>query len=66
MGDFIDIHNDHQLQDLANRLRITPQEIVKLAGEVGPDTDHIRDVLKRRELENSGGRVPADAVVHPR
>ena len=57
MGDHIDVNDEHQLRDLANRLHLSIEQIVKLANEVGPDTDHIHDVLKKRELENNGGRI---------
>jgi hypothetical protein len=57
MGNHIDIHDDYQLKDWANRLRMTQEELKKLVGEFGPDSDRIHDILKQRELSMSSGRV---------
>ena len=56
----IDVNDEHQLKDWANRLGMTPEDLQKLVAEVGPDSDRIHDVLKRRESDTSGGReLPA-------
>ena len=52
----IDVTDQHQLKDWANRLGVTPEDLQKLVAEVGPDSDRVRDVLKRRESDTSGGR----------
>ena len=56
----IDVNDEHQLKDWANRLGMTPEDLQKLVAEVGPDSDRIHDVLNRRESDTSGGReLPA-------
>ena len=56
----IDVNDQQQLKDWANRLGMTPEDLQKLVAEVGPDSDRIHDVLKRRENDTSGGReLPA-------
>ena len=56
----IDVNDEHQLKDWANRLGMTPADLQKLVAEVGPDSDRVHDVLKRRESDTSGGReLPA-------
>jgi hypothetical protein len=57
MGNHIDINDGYQLKEWANRLGMTQDELKKLVGEFGPDSDRIHDILKQRELTMSGGRV---------
>ena len=52
----IDVNDEHQLKEWANRLGMTQETLQKLVAEVGPDSDRIHDVLKRRERDTSGGR----------
>ena len=56
MTTHIDINDDHELYIWARTFGVTPQELVRLVGEVGPSTDRIRDALKRSEIARTGGR----------
>jgi hypothetical protein len=60
MDTYIEINNDHELYVWSRMFGITPQELVRLAGEVGPSAERIREALKRRELSNTRGRRLTD------
>jgi hypothetical protein len=54
MGD-TDIKKDDQPRDVANRVHVTSQD--ELASQVETESDPEHDDLKKRELENAGGRT---------
>jgi hypothetical protein len=60
METYIDINDDHELYVWARILTVTPQELVRLVGEVGPSPARVRELLKRQELGRTGGRYVGD------
>lgn len=52
----IDVNDDHDVYVWARILKVTPQELVRLVGEVGTSPERVRDALKRAEIARSGGR----------
>ena len=58
----IDITDDHDVYVWARILKVTPQELVRVVGEVGPSTATVREALKRAEIGRSGGRHFASAT----
>ena len=60
MSTLIDINDDHELYIWSRLLRITPDELVRLASEVGPSAEQIRDALKRAQIIRNGGKRPPD------
>ena len=56
MSTLIDINDDHELYIWSRMLRITPDELVRLASEVGPSAEQIRDAIKRAQIGQSSGR----------
>lgn len=64
MDTYIEINDSHEIYIWARMLRITPHELVRLAGEVGPSVERIRDELKRRELANTRGRGLIESRKH--
>jgi hypothetical protein len=60
MSPHIDVNDDRDLYAWARTLGVTPQQLVRLVGEVGPSAQRVRDALKRSELGRSGGRHPPE------
>jgi hypothetical protein len=58
MSTLIDINDDHELYIWSRLLHITPDELVRLASEVGPSAEQIRDAIKRAQIVRSGGKGP--------
>jgi hypothetical protein len=58
MSTHIDINDDHELYIWSRLLHITPDELVRLATEVGPSAEGIRDAIKRAQIGRGGGRRP--------
>jgi hypothetical protein len=52
----IEVNDDHELYVWARILKVTPQELVRVVGEVGSSPERVRDALKRSEIGRSGGR----------
>jgi hypothetical protein len=58
MATHIDLNDDHELLVWARTFGITPQELLRVASEVGPTIERVREALKRSEIGRSAGRHP--------